>query len=138
MVMMSSISKAERLKQIFNPAFGGGDFYTQLDSTTLPSGSTQYIQNNPSSVQTATMTITGPATFDRGIFTVYSSSPTVSETGQLELAKVGSAVPCLWTWDAGGNRYRLCFTQDNAAAQFILMEDATFILQEDGTKIQLE
>ena len=83
---------------------------------TLLPGNTNYIQNNPPSVQTATMTISGTAQFDKAIFDVYNSSPTSAQTGLALLAQVNSAAPCIWTYDSVGNRYHLCFTLDNPAA----------------------
>lgn len=43
--------QAEQVKTRFNSCTGCSDFITKLDSTTLPSGSTVYVQTNPASQQ---------------------------------------------------------------------------------------
>lgn len=67
LIFMTTMVHAETLKTIFNPSFGGPDFYTALSSSTLPSGSTQYIQNRETLQAGATFyvssgTILGTAT----------------------------------------------------------------------------
>lgn len=108
LMLMTGLLHAETLKQIFNPAFGGGDFYTQLDSDTLPGDSTNYIQNNPSVVQVATMSITGVAQEDHDLYTVYPSSPSGFSDGNIILAKDPSnTLPCIFFF-YGGARYHMC------------------------------
>lgn len=64
----SNLLQASNYKNIFNPLSGKFDAVNNLSSSTLPSGSTNYIQNNPIGVQVATFsvqsgTITGSAYF---------------------------------------------------------------------------
>jgi hypothetical protein len=107
---------AEQTKTVFNPFTGNPDFITRLDSTTLPSGSTQYIQNNPLTVQTATMSITGQAGFDNSVFNVYNATPTMSTQGQIKLAFDASAsLPCLWMY-VNGQRWHMCGCPDSGPA----------------------
>jgi len=105
---------AEQTKTIYNPFTGKLDYITKVDSNTLPGGSTNYIQNNPSSVQTATMTISGTAQFDQSQWSVYNATPTLSTNGQMILAFDSSAqYPCIW-FQANGARYHMCGCPDGA------------------------
>lgn len=56
--LVSGIAKAETLKLVPNPFTGKLDYITKLSSTTIPTGSTNYVQTNPSSKQTTAVSIT--------------------------------------------------------------------------------
>lgn len=108
LIFLAAPCLAESTKTVFSPFTGKLDFITKVDSTTLPGGSTQYIQNNPSSVQVATMSISGKAAFDHASFDIYTSSPTSQPNGSVWLAKdSGSAFPCFFFF-YGGARYHMC------------------------------
>jgi hypothetical protein len=113
LIFLASTCLAESTKTTFNPFTGKLDFITKVDSTTLPGGSTQYIQNNPSTVQTATMSITGQAGFNNALFQTYASSPTAQPDGSMWLAQDSNAtLPCVFFF-YGGSRYHMCGCPDS-------------------------
>lgn len=98
LLLLASSIHAETTKTVFNPFTGKLDFITTLSSTTLPAGSTFYIQDNGVG----------------GLFEVNTSSPGINITGQLSTSKVDSVVS-VWLW-ANGHRWRFAPTLDDPAA----------------------
>jgi hypothetical protein len=52
LTLCASTASSEQLKTVYNPWTGKQDYITKLSSTTLPTGSTHYVQTNPASQQT--------------------------------------------------------------------------------------
>jgi hypothetical protein len=85
LIFLASTCWAESTKTTFNPFTGKLDFITKLDSTTVPSGSSNYIQNTPPQAQNASMNITGSAT----IASTSSFTPSVVSTQAFTVKDTG-------------------------------------------------
>lgn len=77
LLLTSSFGFAEPTKTIFNPFTGKLDYITKMSSSTLPSGSTQYIQNTLSPT-----TATQKFSVERGTFTDNTTTPKINFTAK--------------------------------------------------------
>lgn len=111
---------AEQTKLLYSPFTGKLDYITKLDSTTLPSGSTQYIQN----------TLTPTTTTQR--FSVQVGSFSVAGWYIMD------SDDCLWNTTINTSGVLTTALMNCPSIGFIIMEDNSFVLQEDATFIPVE
>lgn len=118
--LIADVCRAEQTKFIYNPFTSKLDAITALSSSTLPSGSTQYIQN----------TLT-PTTNTQS-FSVQVGSFSVAGWYIMDTAN------CLWNTSITTLGVLTTTLISCPSTGFILMEDSTSILQEDSTFIPVE
>lgn len=91
LTILSSSASAETLKTVFNPFTGKFDYITRLDSTTLPSGSTFYIQNTQSLQNNAVFYVSSGTI--RGPFQTGGTNNYVSVSNSGMITYTGTAGP---------------------------------------------
>jgi len=112
LLVLPSLCGAEQLKAQFNACTGCPDYYTRLDSGTLPSGSTQYIQNGNSLQSGATfyvssgtvagqLSVIGSITIG-GTTSYYATSSSTTATNAAYDLAVWSATSTLIDENSGG------------------------------------
>lgn len=94
LIFLSVTSYAEQTKTVFNPFTGKLDYITVLSSSTLPSGSTQYIQNTFTPTTTTQVFSVQQGSFSVAGFYMMDSDncrwqTTVATTGSLVTTLIG-------------------------------------------------
>lgn len=155
LLMIAQYVYAEQTKMIFNPFTSKLDYITALTTTSVQAGSGVTVSTTSSGVVITGTGSGNPAGLSGNVqynnagsfggasfFNIYGSSATSSGDTAWLTSSVGPILTdsnsC--TWRTGVNTSGVLTTAllNCPGGGFILMEDGTFMLQEDNTKILVE
>lgn len=114
-VLIPGSAWAISFKPVYNPATGKQDMIASISTGTFI-----------------------PNTGVGGLFTVNSASPTTVTNGEISVSYVGG--PAVWAW-INGDRYRFSLISDPVGPsvdEYLLVQDNSFFLLEDSSKVILE